>query len=454
MRLSVNICNNWRFHVQITHGLYRVLVRPLSRVGNNNKGSFPGMSAGVSPSRNVEAKPSLGVLVAISTVSPLAMQIYLPSLAGMMIVFSATAGEIQLTMSAFFIAVAVSQLFWGPLSDQFGRRPVIICGMVLFVAGSVLCLLAPNLEALIAARVLQAAGGCVGIVLGRAIIRDLHGPRQAASMIGYVTMGMAVMPTIAPAIGGLLDQAYGWQGGFVLMLAIGVGVLLAAIVWLPETHTQRSSIGARQILRSYATLFREPLYWSYALTAAFSALTYFAYLGGAPFIASELLSLSAAQMGFYFMFVALGYIAGNYISGRFAERVGMYPMILTGTLIGVVSVLIIAGFTRYDALTAPSLFLPMFLLGLGNGVCLPSALSGAVSVRPELTGAASGLTASLQVATGAVAGSLVAWLYADSMFAGTPWGMVMIMGIGISLSLVAAITIKRQTSSQKFVPAE
>lgn len=411
------------------------------------------MSAGVSQKNGDEAKPSLGVLIAISTVSPLAMQIYLPSLAGMMVVFSATAGEIQLTMSAFFVAVAVSQLFWGPLSDQFGRRPVIIAGMVLFAIGSILCLLAPTIELLIAARVLQAAGGCTGMVLGRAIIRDLHGPAQAASMIGYVTMGMAVMPTIAPAVGGLLDEFYGWQGGFFLMLIFGLGVLLAAILYLPETHKTRSSVGAGQILRSYATLCREPLYWSYTLTAAFSALTYFAYLGGAPFIASGLLSMSAAEMGFYFMFVALGYIVGNYLSGRFAERVGMYPMILTGTLIGLLSVFIIAAFARFDALTAPSLFLPMFLLGLGNGVCLPSALSGAVSVRPELTGAASGLTASFQVATGAVAGSLVAWLYADSLFAGTPWGMIMIMGIGVSLSLVAALSIRR-LSAEEFVPAE
>ncbi|ASP32512.1 multidrug effflux MFS transporter [Labrenzia sp. VG12] len=412
------------------------------------------MSAGRSQTHGYEAKPSLGVLIAISTISPLAMQIYLPSLAGMMIVFSATAGEIQLTMSAFFIAVAVSQLFWGPLSDQFGRRPVIILGMALFVIGSILCLVAPNLEMLIAARVLQAAGGCTGLVLGRAIVRDLHGPKQAASMIGYVTMGLAVMPTIAPAVGGVLDQFYGWQGGFFLMLVFGVGVLLASIYCLPETHHKRTTVGARQVLRSYRTLFREPLYWSYALTAAFSALTYFAYLGGAPFIAAGLLQLSAAEMGFYFMFVALGYIAGNYLSGRFAERVGMYPMIISGTVIGMISVLVIATFAKFDALTAPSLFLPMFLLGLGNGVCLPSALSGAVSVRPELTGAASGLTASLQVSTGAVAGSLVAWLYADSIFAGTPWGMIMIMGLGMSLSLVAAFSIRRQEARLKLVPAE
>ncbi|MBN9670295.1 multidrug effflux MFS transporter [Roseibium aggregatum] len=401
-----------------------------------------------------EPKPSLAVLIAISTVSPVAMQIYLPSLAGMMAVFSATAGEIQLSMSAFFISVAVSQLFWGPLSDLFGRRPVIIIGMALFVVGSIFCLLAPSIEWLIAARVIQAAGGCTGLVLGRAIVRDLYGPRQAASMIGYVTMGLAVMPALAPAMGGVLDQFYGWRGGFFLMLIFGVGVLWASVYRLPETHKTRVAVTARQVLQSYLRLFREPLYWGYALTATFSALTYFAYLGGAPFIAAGLMSMTAAEMGFYFMFVALGYMAGNFLSGKYAERVGMFPMVLAGTLISGLAVVLVAGFTLFEALTPASLFLPMFVLGLGNGVCLPSALSGAVSVRPDLAGSASGLTASLQVATGAVAGSLVARLYADGFLAGSPWAMIWIMAAGVGAGLIAAVAIRLVSTRREMVPAE
>lgn len=399
-------------------------------------------------------KPSLLVLIAVSTVTPLAMQIYLPSLDGMKFIFSASAGEIQLSMSAFFISVAISQLIWGPLSDQLGRRPVIIGGMTLFVLGSIFCLVAPTIETLIAARVIQGAGGCTGLVLARAIVRDLHGPKQAASMIGFVSMGMAVMPTIAPAIGGVLDQFYGWQGGFVLMLLFGLATLWASIFALPETHKVRTSTGPRQVLYSYSALFREPLYWAYSLTAAFLSFTYFAYLGGVPFIAADLMALSPAQMGFYFMFVAIGYMIGNYISGMFAARVGIFRMIFLGALIGALAVAMIAGSASVSTLTPYSLFLPMFVLGLGNGVCLPSAVAGAVSVRPDLTGAASGLTTSLQVGTGAIAGSLVAWLFAGGVLAGSPWAMISVMAVAKSFCLLSVLSVKLITARQQMVPAE
>lgn len=385
---------------------------------------------------NPKRVPSVAILIAISSLSPLAMNIYLPSMSGMMAAFSATSGEIQLTMSLYFIAIAVAQIVLGPLSDQFGRRPVIVLGMLLFVIGSILCLLAPTVEALIAARIVQAVGGGTGLVLGRAIVRDMFGREQAASMIGYVTMGMAVAPTIGPAIGGLLDAQYGWRGGFFLMLIFGVGVTVSAFLYLPETNRYRSPVSIRKIASSYYQLAREKMFWAFCLCAVSSAALYFAYLGGAPFVAAGVLGLTPAEIGLYFMVVALGYILGNFITGRVAERVGVVRMIIAGTLIGLFGVSLIAAAVVSGALNAPMLFLPMFFVGVGNGVCLPSAISGAVSVRPDLAGTAAGLTSSLQIGFGAIASAIVASFLATDELGSGAAPMVVVMAVGAAASLI------------------
>ncbi|MEP3304584.1 MAG: MFS transporter, partial [Roseibium sp.] len=198
------------------------------------------------------------------------MNIFLPSLAGMVEAFDTTTATVQLTMSVYFAAVALAQIFLGPLSDRYGRRPVILAGMALYVVGSVLCLLAPTIEILILARVVQAIGGCAGLSLGRAIVRDLYERDKAASMIGYVTMGMTVGPMLGPVFGGLLDESYGWQGGFYLMVGLGVVVLVASLFNLHETnHKRTSSGGLSGLWRNYRSLGRHKLFWAYALTAMF-----------------------------------------------------------------------------------------------------------------------------------------------------------------------------------------
>ncbi len=402
------------------------------------------MSSGVSTEAGPNPKPipSIGVLIAISAISPLAMNIYLPSMAGMQEAFNATAGEIQLTMSFYLSAIAIAQLVLGPLSDQWGRRPVVVFGMGLFVIGSALCLIAPTVEALIGARILQAVGGCSGIVLARAIVRDVYGREQAASMLGYVTMGMTVAPTLGPFAGGLLDGPFGWQGGFAVMLAFGAMVWIATIGYLPETQSNRLPASPKQVFLAYRTLAREKLFWAYALAVALTSSIYFAYLGGVPFIAFELLGMSPQEMGVYFMIVALGYILGNFLSGKFAQRIGLYPMIVAGTVTAGACVGLLCLATLADYLTPVTLFMPMFLLGLGNGICLPSAISGAVSVRPDLAGSASGLTASLQVGFGAVTSALAAWLFSTTGLAATAWAMILVMAFGFATSMIAVIAIR------------
>ncbi|MTH97530.1 multidrug effflux MFS transporter [Roseibium sp. RKSG952] len=392
--------------------------------------------------------PSLWILIAVSTISPLAMTIYLPSMAGMVDAFHTNQAQIQLTMSVYLGAVAVAQLFLGPLSDRYGRRPVIVAGMAAFVLGSVLCLVAPSVEFLIAARVIQGAGGCAGLVIGRAIVKDLCSRDQAAGMIGYVTMGMAVGPMVAPALGGMLDRSFGWEGGFWLILVAGVMVFAAVLTHLPETNHNLTAKGDfASLARNYQTLGRAPQFWAFALTAMFTASAYFAYLGGGPFIAAEVLGLEPSEMGFYFMFVAGGYLIGNFLSGRLSERLGIIRMVVIGSVLSAVAVFVIS-LAAYAGMRTPlSIFLPMVLVGIGNGICLPSAIAGAVSVRPDLAGAAAGLAGTLQVGFGALTSALVAWAVSEAMWPGTVWPMLAAMGIGVvavTASVAAAIMLERR----------
>lgn len=381
-------------------------------------------------------RPSIAILVLISAVNPLAMNIYLPSLPALVDVFDTTLAKVQLTVSLYLAAVAVAQIVIGPLSDKVGRRPVLLWGLVVFVAGSLICALSPSIGVFLAGRVLQAAGGCTGIVLGRAIVRDLYDRKQSASMIGYVTMGLAVAPMVGPAIGGIIDPAFGWAASSVLVAAVGTLVLAAAFVNLHETNRLRMGGGFGALVRSYGQLLALPVFWAYALTAAFTSCVFFAFVGGGPFIASEILNMSPTQIGFYFMPVAAGYIIGNWLSGRYSGTAGVARMILYGNILLFFAILSIGVFFGLGLLHPLSLFGPVFFVGLANGICLPSSIAGAVSVRPDLAGAASGLSGSLQIGFGAVTSALVGWLLSGVLWAGTVWPLVLVMAVACALTLI------------------
>lgn len=388
-------------------------------------------------------RPTIALLVAVSAVNPLALNIYLPSMPSLAGVFETSPGVVQLVLSLYLAAVAVAQIVIGPLSDRYGRRPVLLWGMALFGVGSVVCVLADTITTMIAGRVLQAAGGCAGIVLGRAIVRDLYDRTQAASMIGYVTMGLAVAPMVGPAIGGLLHEQFGWRTISWLMLAVDLAVLAWAALELHETNRTRSSVnGLGGLVGSYRVLAGSPLFLAYASTSAFTSAVFFTFLGGAPFISAKLLEMSPSEYGIYFMLVAGGYIIGNWISGRFSARIGIATMINAGNLIVVLAVGSI-GLSFALGLVQPlSLFLPMFLVGVGNGMTLPNAIAGAVSVRPDLAGAASGFSGSMQIGAGAIASALCRWLLSGILWPGTIWPMVLVMAVACLLATVSGVAAR------------
>lgn len=358
-------------------------------------------------------RPSLVTLVSITSIGALSTNIFLPSLPGMARDFGVDYAVMQLSVSGFLAVSAVLQLLCGPISDRFGRRPVVLGSFALFLLATLGTLLAPTTGWFLFFRMLQAVV-TTGFVLSRAVIRDLVPAEQAASMIGYVTMGMSLVPMIAPTIGGVLDERFGWRSSFVLMGVAGAVALLLCWRDLPET-ARGGGIPMRQQIATYPVLARSQRFWGYALAATLSAGAFYAYLGGAPFVGQTVLHLSPAEVGYWFAAPSVGYALGNFLSARFSTRIGMNRMMLAGSVITAAPLLAALLVDLAGAQSALVFFGSVAFMGMGNGMLLPNANAGMMSVRPELAGTASGLGGSMAVAGGAALAALAAaFLHDDS----------------------------------------
>ena len=353
------------------------------------------------------------VLVAIAGLGPLAINIIVPSLPGIAREFGSDYGVTQLALSLFLASMALFLVVVGPLADAFGRRPVLVSGLGLFVAASIAAWLAPSIHMLIGARVVQAMGAGACMVISRAIIGDLYDRERAASMMGYVTMAYGLAPMFAPVIGGTIDQWYGWRLSFVLLAVVGGAVSLLAWFVLPETS--RPSNGPSQSLGSaIAGLARLPVFWAIALTNALAASTYFTFLGGGPFVGEHVLGLSPSEFGAYFILAAAGYISGNWFTGRYAGAVGPLRLVEMGSLLILGSALVVWACDLMGLLGPLSFFIPTFVLGVGNGLVTPNCVAMSMSIRPHLAGTAAGITSGLSLGVGGLASTLVGiWLGHD-----------------------------------------
>ncbi len=346
----------------------------------------------------------LRVLIIVSMIGPLALNILMPSMPGLAMALQASRSEVQLTLSLFLASQAVSQLFIGGLADRLGRRPVMIGSLALFVGASAAAVFAPNIYVLIAARIVQAAGATAGLALSRTIVRDLAPQDTAASMIAYVTMGMVVAPLVAPSLGGLLDDAFGWRSIFVLCLTLGLAATLMAAWTLPETRPAATGAQTtRQLLRRSWDVARNRAFLGYALCAACTTAVFFAFLGGAPYLIVETMGMAKVSYGLWFISLSCGYMIGNFCSGRFSERMGGQRMMLIGNVLGTIGIGLLLALATFPILHPAAIFLPCVLMSVGNGFLLPNAIAGAVSVDPKAAGAASGVVGFLQMGIGAVA---------------------------------------------------
>ncbi|MBY6115806.1 multidrug effflux MFS transporter [Mameliella alba] len=394
-----------------------------------------------SPARFLDRStpPHIATLVLLAGMSALVMNIFVPSLQIMADWFQTDYALMQASVSGYLLGNAVLQLFIGPVSDKLGRRPVILGGVAIFILATIGCLLATNVGLFLFFRLIQAFI-VVAMVLSRAVVRDLYPPDEAASMIGYVTMGMSIVPMLAPVLGGWLAEQFGWHSNFWLMLALGIAMYWLCHRDLGETKA-RSGLTMAQQFREYPELFRSPRFWGYALACAFSSGAFFSYVGGASYVGMEVFGLSPTVLGFLFGAPAVGYALGNYLSGRFSARIGINRMVLWGGMIvtgGMALSLLVfaAGFG-----TAFTFFGFMTFVGLGNGLTIPNATAGALSVRPHLAGTASGLSGAIMLGGGAALSQLAGMLLTDGAGA---WPLLwMMFGSGVASVIAILVVIRR-----------
>ena len=352
---------------------------------------------------NPSPGPRLSTLILLSALAILPINIFLPSLPNMAATFGVDYGLMGLTLTAYAMVSACLQIVLGPLSDRFGRRPVILWGLAIFVMASLGCAFALDAATLLACRMVQAVIAPTYAV-SIAVIRDTTSKEQTAGRIGYVAMAWALAPMLGPTLGGLLDQAFGWRASFWFLAIAGMGVF--ALCWfdLRETNHSRSSTIAEQF-RAYPELLGSPRFWAYALCMAFSVGAFYAFLAGAPLAAGAAFELSPAMLGLAMGSITAGFMLGSFLAARLAGRYRLTTMLVAGrsfACAGLVLGLALAGIDHVLALFGPCL-----AVGIANGLTQPGANAGAVSVRPQHTGSAAGLAGAIAVAGGAAMSAIL-----------------------------------------------
>jgi len=394
------------------------------------------------------------LLAALTAVGPLTTDMYLPSLPDIAQRLGASTAQTQLTISSYLIGFAVGQIVYGPVSDRHGRKPVLLAAVVLYCAATLACALATSIEMLIIARAGQALGGSGGIVLARAIVRDLYSGARAGRELSLIGAVMALAPVFAPLVGGVLQTGFGWRSVFFTLL--GGGLIGAAIVWplMPETLNQRAAepISPLSMLRSYRAVVRNPAYLSYLGLASSSFAGLFAWISGSSFVLQYLYGLTPFQFGVAFAVGSVGYMSGTTLAVRLVMRHGIDRTLGVGCAAMAAGGLGMVTAIALGLTSAASVVLPMALYLCGMGMVLPQALAGAMTPFPERAGAASALLGFIQQTASALCGVVVGWLLGQSA-----WPLVLAvaaMGCASMLLWISTRAIRARSRQEPGLAAE
>lgn len=388
----------------------------------------------------LDSRALIAVLGALAALGPLSNDIYLVSMPSMTEAFDTSVERIQLTLTSFLIGFAIGQYIYGPLSDRFGRRPLMIVGLILYVVASVVAATAPTVDMLIVARFFQAIGMCSGPVLSRAVVRDLYDRERAARVLSYMAVVAGFAPIVVPIIGSHLHVAFGWRANFVFVATYGAIALAIVALQFGETNKRPDPGALRlgQMGRNVVTLFSSRLYLGYALTASCVGSGMFAFLSGSPFVLLKVLGFSAGDFGYLFSFCMSGYLIGSLVSGRFVVRLGMDRLLRLGIVLALAGGLSMAGLAWLEVNHVSAILVPMFVFMVAFALVLPQAMAGALTPFPQIAGNASSLIGLCQYGLSAVVGTAVA-----ALFDGTQMPMAGAIGVMAILSGLAYLGLVR-----------
>ncbi|MGY5780099.1 multidrug effflux MFS transporter [Rhizobium sp. LEGMi135b] len=404
------------------------MTRTESRIDHSSKQAID------DPTTERAAQPRLTTLILLSALAVLPVNMILPSLPKISAAFHADFALVNLSVAGFSIVTAALEAIGGTISDRFGRRPVVLTALAIFIVASIGCVLAPDIGIFLLCRMMQACiGPCYSVAL--VIIKETSDDREAASKFGYLAMGWALAPMVGPLFGGSLDELFGWRASFIVLAILGIAAFLLST---RELRGSRAPALAAQknYLASYGSLLRSARFWAYTLCMACSMGVLYIFLGGAPLTIGDALGGSSARLGFYMGLVPAGFILGSYLAGRYGARIPLGTILVIARLLTCIGLSIglalsLAGMTEVLALFGPCIF-----IGIGNGLTMPAANSGAMSVRSDMVGTAAGLAAAMRIAGGALIGSIGGLFIAQSATIHTLFALMLISAV---LALLAAI---------------
>jgi MFS transporter, DHA1 family, multidrug resistance protein len=354
------------------------------------------------PSKDTAPLPALWLLGLITFSGTLAMHIFVPALPHAARDLGASASAIQLTMSVYILGLAASQLIYGPLADQFGRRPVLMVGLVIYAATGLWAAFAPDVNTLIMLRLLQALGGGSGMVIGRAMVRDNALPKDAARRLALMNLMVVIGPGVAPLIGSGVTATLGWRALFFLLAGLGVVNFLFTWKILPETRPPGRTAHVGMLLRDYGRLLKSPVFLCYTLGGGCATTAMYGFVAASPFIFTHQLGRPDYEVGMYLAVQFAGVWLGSVAAARIISRVPIARLAIGANFVSVLAAVVFLAAAMTDHLSVPLVVASMFFFAAGAGIASPAALTQAISVNPNVIGSASGLYGFSQMGVGAI----------------------------------------------------